>query len=167
VTLDVFLTFTGYNSLGVSYWLELPNTVAPFISITEVQYFTFPHPPPPPPPITIPFNSTVGARPGYLCETTDLGATVNDPTQKMVPPGTYHINAITFSIGNGIPLGGYAMYSTSNSPRISEVTDTDFNDNNIIPPGQFTFTVPEPRTASLISFAIGGASLLIWRRKMK
>src|SRR6266581_3635089 len=44
VNLNVFLTFNGYNATGLSYWLEVPNPLAPFIEITNVQYFTFPIP---------------------------------------------------------------------------------------------------------------------------
>ena len=164
VTLDAFLTFSGYNSLGVSYWLEVPNALAPFIEITNVQYFTFPNPNQPP---TYPilFNSVTGSSGGYMCETTDLGDSIAGPP-KFVPPGSYHINTITFSLAAGAPIGAYSMLTTSHNPRISEVADNDFNDNNINPPGMFGINVvPEPSVPALLSFAVVGAGVLVYRRR--
>ncbi len=42
VNLDVFLTFGGYNAIGLSYWLEVQSALAPYITITNIQWFTFP-----------------------------------------------------------------------------------------------------------------------------
>jgi hypothetical protein len=163
VSLDVFLSI-NYSAYGVSYWLEVPNALAPFIAITNVQWFTFP-PPDPPPTYPILFNSTSGARSGYMAETTgDLGGAFNPPTS--AGPGTFQINTITFSLAAGAPIGSYTMFTTSNSPRISEVTDTGFNDNNIIPPGMFVINVgavPEPGTLALLSFAAVSWGVLIYR----
>jgi hypothetical protein len=46
------------------------------------------------------------------------------------------------------------------------VTDTDFNDNNIIPAGGFVirFGIPEPSTLSLLGLAIAGFGLMAYRR---
>ena len=165
-TVSVNLTFGGYSSFGLSYWLEVDNALAPFISLTSVTYFTFPDPnqlnPNP-----APFNSTSGSTAGFMLETRDLGATVNDPTMKMIPPGTYHIADLTFSLAPGNPGGFHTLRTTTLSPRVSEVTDTDFNDNNL-PSASITFgIVPEPSTFALVSFGIAGASVLVWRRRMK
>ncbi|MEP7015126.1 MAG: hypothetical protein ABI925_06780 [Verrucomicrobiota bacterium] len=161
VTLNVFLTFGGYDAYGLSYWLEVPTAIAPFLSITAVQYFTF-NDPSNTFGLPIVFTDSSGARPGYLTThagpptpgggTGVLGATTQPLT--LVPPGTYLITALTFSLANGLPLGSYTMYSTSILPRASEVTDPDFNDNDI-PPAPFVFAViPEPSTFALLIIAL-------------
>ena len=162
---SVNLTFDGYASFGLSYWLEAPNALAPFLSLTSVTYFTFPDPNQTAP-NPAPFSSTFGSTSGFLLETRDLGGTVNDPTMKMIPPGTYHITDLTFTVAPGSPVGMFTIRSTTVSPRISEVTDTDFNDNNIIPAGGFVirFGIPEPSTLSLLGLAIAGFGLMAYRR---
>ena len=162
VTLSTTLTYGGYQSYGLSYWLEVPNALAPFLQINMPTYFTF--------------NdannvnawpagwSATGARPGYMSDNNDLGATTQPLA--LVMPGTYHITDIPISVLAGAPGGTYTLFSTSNSPRISEVTDQDFMDNNIIPPGQFVFTiVPEPSTLALLGLAAVGSALVAYRRK--
>jgi hypothetical protein len=170
LSLNVFLTFSGYNARGLSYWLEVPKALAPFISITDAQYFTFPVPNIPPGVFPLTFSTTSGARSGYMTTlgvggvTGDLGAT-NTP----VSPGTYQITRLTFSIGTGAVPGIYTMFTTSLSPRTSEVTDTNFNDNNILPPGAFVVAIgiPEPSTLALLSFGLVGCGVLIYRRKQR
>ena len=163
-TLNVNLTFAGYSSFGLSYWLEVDSALAPFLSITGVTYFTFPDPnqmtPNP-----APFSLSSGTTAGHMREGRDLGATVNDPTMKQVPPNTYHITDITFTLAAGAPTGMFDLRSTTVSPVISEVTDTDFNDNNIIPAGTFTLNiVPEPSTFALVGVCAIVSGLVAYRR---
>src|SRR3954453_18332253 len=40
-SLDVYATFTGYTGRGLSYWLEVPTSLASHISITSEAYFTW------------------------------------------------------------------------------------------------------------------------------
>jgi hypothetical protein len=146
VTVDVVLTFAGYNAFSFEYWLQAQSAIAPYLTITGVQYFTFTdqnsnavgeH-----------FNSTSGASPGYLTETHDLGASVTDPTtQPPVAPGSYLVTRITLAVGTGAcALGGqsFTIQSTTVAPRISEVTDSEFGDNIINPGGTLTFTIGSP-----------------------
>jgi hypothetical protein len=140
-TVLVDLTFTGYNSYGLSYWMEVSDALAPFISLTNVTHSVFPDanqsvPNP------APFNSSTGAGPGYATAGRDLGATVQivDP-ENAVPPGTHQIASLTFSVDPSAPSGMYTLRSTIVYPYISEVADTDFADNVINPAGTFTFTI--------------------------
>jgi hypothetical protein len=87
----------------------------------------------------------------------DLGGT----TQPLVavPPGTYLISHISFSI-TGAPPGLYTFFSTTTNPRPSAVADTDFNDN-YLPQASFTITIaiPEPSTFALLALTGAGGKL--------
>jgi hypothetical protein len=64
-----------------------------------------------------------------------------------------------------VPPGTYTLFSTSNLPRTSEVTDSDFNDNNLAA-AAFVFTiVPEPSTLALLGLAAVGSLVAIRRGK--
>jgi hypothetical protein len=161
VTLDASLTFSGYNAYALSYWLEVPNAVAPYLAITDIQFFTFPNHGQPIYPIL--FNLTNGADPGYMAESFDLGGSA---FPNSIPSGTYHVTTITFSLAAGAPNGSYTMLTTSQIPLASIVTDTDFNDNGINPPGMFVFqVVPEPSTLALLGLAAVGSAMSIYRRR--
>lgn len=165
VDLNVFLTFDGYNASGLSYWLEVPNALAGAIVITNVQYFTFPNPNQLTPNPAL-FSSTSGTSSGYMAETRDLGATNNPPD--FTVPGTYQISTITFRLSDAVTPGSYTLLTTSHDPRTSEVTDTNSKNHNITPPGSFTFgvsAVPEPSTLALLSSAVIGLGMLMYRRR--
>ena len=166
---DVSLTFQGYNSTGLSFWLETVNAFAGSLSITGVTYGTtfpdatqnFPNP--------APFTATSGASPGQMTETRDLGATL-DPQGPSAGPGTYFVAHVTLTISGATP-GSYILQSTVVSPHTSEATSfdgTNFADNDL-PATQYMITiVPEPTTLALIGLtAVGGAFIAHRRRVLR
>jgi hypothetical protein len=161
ITLSTTLTFSGYEAYGFSYWLEVPNALAPFLQVNMPTYFVFSDPNNVNPwPATW---SNIGARPGYVSDGNDLGATAD--RLPLVVNGNIHITDIPINVLAGAPAGIYTLFSTSNLPRTSEVTDSDFNDNNI-PAAPFVFTiVPEPSTLALLGLAAVGSALVAYRRR--
>ena len=155
--LRVDLTFSGYSAIGLSYWLEVQCALAPFLTITNVTHY----PPFPGGPDPVPISFITGG-PDYCGASAGLGGTAF-PNQ--VPPGTYHISDLTFMLAPGTPLGMYDLRSTTTTPRISSVSDTDFNDNPL-PAAHFTINiVPEPSTVALLSLAGIGSGLMAYRRR--
>src|SRR5947209_2903533 len=103
---DVNLTFSSppSSSPGLSYWLEVPTALAPFITITGEQYFTFTIGTDPSLPKT--FTDSSGADAGYLTDKSssaagDLGGTT---TSGPLAPGSYQVSNISFSL-SGAPAG--------------------------------------------------------------
>jgi hypothetical protein len=150
-TVSVSLTFSGYNAFGLSYWVQVDNALAPFLSITNAQYFTFPDPNQPP--NHAPFNLTSGADAGYMSELPDLGANFTNGSN-MVGPGTYHITDLTFQLAAGAPGGSHTLRITTLVPRNSVVDDAEGFNEYALPAASFTFNVvPEPSTIALLVVA--------------
>ena len=167
ITFDISVTFAGYNSPGLSFWLEAQNGIAPFLHIQSISWgTTFPDSTTSPPNVIAQgFASPTGASPGFLSEVPDLGST-GDPFTP-APPGTYLEAHITLSITGASP-GIFILQSTVVSPHASEVSDNKFNDHNIVPPAQYMIIVPEPTTLALIGMtAVGGAFIARRRRVLK
>ena len=178
VTLSIFDTYSGIGgSYGLSYWLQISNSLAPFIAITNITYFTFTDPnyigtfP-------LIFSTSSGADPGFMSTyeafnwscggnpcTGDLGGT-SDPLT-LIPDGTYHVADITFAIGGGAPPGIYTLRTTTAVPRTSIQVTSDFNDASI-PTASFTIIrgIPEPSTLALLALA-GSTFIAMSRRSYK
>jgi hypothetical protein len=167
ITLDINLTFSGYSSFGLSFWLEASNGIAPFLRITSITYGTAFSDPTQNPTNAL-FNSVTGASPGFMTEVPDMGSTVADPqTQPAITPGTYLVAHITISLTNA-PAMSFIIQSTTVNPHASEVSDTKFNDHNIVPAAQYFVIIPEPTTLALIGMtAVGGAFIAHRRRVLK
>jgi hypothetical protein len=165
---DVLLTFSGYNSTGLSFWLETATAFAGSLSITGVTYgTTFPDATQTAP-NPAQFNSTTGATPGNMTENRDLGSTIND-FGNVPGPGTYFVAHITFSIGAGAAPGNYILQSTVASPHTSEATSFDgttFADNNLPSAQYFISIVPEPTTLALIGLTAVGGAIIAHRRRV-
>jgi hypothetical protein len=192
---DIFLTFATYYSPGYSLWFEVPSTLAPFITITSNQYFTFTDPTDGPSagnennePNGYPkaFTSSAGASSGFMTDTDtegnpqdgmlphqpgqgDLGAT------GIQPQGTYKILRITFTLSGSAPTGGspWSLQTTTNSPKRSIVSDSSTNTGTVTdqPLGQTIYTlnlIPEPSTLALIGVtAVAGAVIARRRRTLR
>jgi PEP-CTERM motif len=160
-SLDTSLTFSGYTSNGLSYWLQVPTALAPFITITSEQYFTFTDSNNPGPKT---FNSSLGANFGFLSgqgasDSGDLGAT-SVGAGSDVAAGTYLVTTLSFSLSASAPNGTYQIRTTTLSPKISEAGDNTFVAHNL-PGSLYTITViPEPSTLALL---VGGVGLLAAR----
>ena len=159
-TLDINLTYSGYASPGLSYWLEASSALAPALSIASIIYTTFTDSNQT---VSSPENFTAssGSSSGFLSETHDLGATTTDGST--IAAGTYTIAQITFALTNAA-AGTYTLETTSVLPKESIVTDSSFNDNSL-PVSSYTITVvPEPSVGCLATF---GALMFAGIRRLR
>jgi hypothetical protein len=158
-TVDATLTFAGYQATGLSYWLETAPGTQSFFSITAETYLTFTDGAQPGWPNNFDFVMPNGVDTGYFATHNDLGAMAHDVTMP-IPPGTYQVSHISFSIMSASP-GVYTFYTTTTGPRPSVVEDGLAEED--IPRASFTITVvPEPSAFALL--AVAGSGLIAYRR---
>src|SRR6266478_2912980 len=152
ITLSVQDTYTNLGgSYGLSYWLQVDTTVAPFLTITGLTHFIWPGYNGPFP---ILFDPITGI------ETVDLGGSGN-----LIPDGSYHVTDITFGLAANAAAGTYTLHTTTMNPLASIQTDHNFNDVGI-PQASFVFNVvPEASTLALLGIGAVGSGMLIYRRR--
>ena len=154
-TLQVSLSLTGWTTADISatslsYWLQVPTALAPFITITANSYSTFTDSQNPEVPKT--FTDSFGASPGFMTDKTatnsgDLGGLLGD-NDMPIQDGTYLITTITFALNNA-PSGPYALATTSLPSKVSVVGDDTFGPGHVIPEADYMINiiaVPEPST---------------------
>jgi hypothetical protein len=159
------------NIQSLSYWFEVPTSLAPFITITSQSINDGSTGNPSlfsqnlAPSSDFPMSFATAADAGKLRDDApasggDLGgtaATAISPNSS----STYYISTLSFNLANA-PVGSYILQTTSNPP--TSVSNSN-GDAFTLPTAQYTINVvPEPATLVLVLFGIVGALGLNLRR---
>ncbi len=166
-SLDTSATFTGFTGVGLSYWLQVPAALAPFITITSEQYFTWTDPNQTGTNTT--FTNATNANSGYLLENRDLGATsTNDPNDPSIflqaqSPGTYLVSTLNFTLSASAPAGTYTLLSTTLGGKASAIGDSAFGSHSVGAAAYNITVVPEP--SAFVLAGLGLTGLLCFARR--
>jgi hypothetical protein len=138
-TLQISLSLSGWttadiSAISLSYWLQVPIELAPYITITANSYSTFTDSQNPQVPKT--FTDSSGASPGFMTDETeadsgDLGALLGD-NDVPIQDGTYLMATIAFALNNA-PSGPYALATTTLFSKVSVVGDDTFGPGTLFP----------------------------------
>src|ERR1043166_4538660 len=97
-TTDTYSGFGG-GSFGLLYWVQVNNTIAPFLSITGASFFTFIDPSQPIPVFPLSFIENAGTDPGFLTTRAEDGHTGDlGGSGPLVLDGSYHVTDVTFAL---------------------------------------------------------------------
>jgi len=159
-------TTADINAISLSYWLQVPTALDPYIRITGNSYSTFTDSQNPEVPKT--FTDSSGASLGFMTEKTatdsgDLGALLGD-NDVPIQDGTYLMTTITFALNNA-PSGPYTLSTTTLPTKVSVAGDDTFAPGHVIPEADYTINVvgvPEPSTwfAGIASLGVIGFAML-------
>lgn len=175
-SLDTYMTFTGFTAVGLSYWLEVSNALAPNITLTSETYTIWGDlvtGDPNSPGTNSTFANTTGVDSGFTRETRDLGATsnFNSDTQMFVDPrspGTYQVSTLNFTLSGSVAPGTYLIQLTTLSPVPSEINDDQFVRHDVATAVYTLTVVPEPATLSLLGLGgLGSFGLTVLRARRR
>lgn len=171
---DLYLTYEGYNSTGLSLWFDMAASAAPHTFITAFTWG---------PTFTDRGNADSASYPiGFTVlesdgrygtsQPSDFGGILPDIIGTgPVGPGTYFLGHLSIDLA-GLAPGIYTLQTDSTGGHSSEVTSFDGTtfEDNYLPVATYTITVvPEPSAfASLIVTAVAagfGSAVARLRKK--